>query len=207
MRNSLIILFLFCFSSLFAQQELDENISRLIEKYSQDPEFKCEINVGVDVAGMQIPDKTILVDFKQGEKPKVKGKGIVLLPKKGMINQFKELFTAPMQAILMGEDGDELKYKLVCLDEKSKWVTADVTFDKSSLQISKSIINTRKQGSLTAVHSYTDSKYPTKSIITFEVRKFKIPLRFIGRADNISDIPEKDEVVLGKITLLYKYLE
>lgn len=209
MRIYLNILFLFSISSLFSQLEHDENISRLIVKYSDDSAFTCEINVAIDVEGMQIPNKTILVDFKEGEKPKVKGKGIALLPKKGMIDQFKELFETEMQAILMKEELSILEYKLVSLDEKSKWVTADISFDKSSLQISKSIINTRKQGSLTAEHSYADSKskYPIKSVLTFEVKKFKIPLRFIGRENNVSDFPDKDELVFGKITLIYKYLE
>ena len=134
MINLLKILFLFSFYGLFAQQEFDENISTLIDEYNRDPEFKCEINVDIDLEGMQIPKKTITVDFTKGEKPIVQGKGIALLPKKGMINQFKELFSTSMQPILMGVEGNNFTYKLVSLDEKSKWVTADITFDKTNLQ-------------------------------------------------------------------------
>lgn len=192
---------------LSAQQIHDDNINKLIEKYSSEIVVKSEINVQIDVEGMKIPNKTILVDFEEGKKPKVTGKGLALLPKKGMINQFNELFTTNMQAISMGEKDAGLFYKLVSLDEKSNWVTADIVFDEDNFQIYESVINTRKQGSLKAMHSYVDSKYPSKSIITFEVRKFKIPLRFIGRQDRSNEFPEKDEKVVGTITLLYTYID
>lgn len=201
-----IILFFFCLS-LTAQQLVDENMSALIEKYTDDPVLKCEINVEINVEGMKIPNKTIYVDFVEGEKPKVKSKGLALIPKKGMINQFKELFTTPMQAILMGEKGTNLIYKLVSLDDKSKWVTADIVFDDTNFQIYESVINTRKQGSFKAIHSYEGSKYPSKSVITFDIKKFKMPLKFIGRTEKIDSYPEKDENVLGEIILMYTYLD
>lgn len=205
MIKVLSFIFFLCCTSISAQQLLDESINRLIEKYSKETVLKCEINVKIDVEGMKIPNKKILVEFEEGEKPKVKGEGLALLPKKGMINQFSELFRTPMQAILMSEKENTLIYKLVSLDDKSNWVTADIMFDKQDLQILESVINTRKQGSLTALHSYEDSKYPSKSIITFEVRKFKIPLRFIGRQNKLNDFPDKNDIVLGKVTLLYTY--
>ncbi len=201
-----LILFLFCFC-LSAQQVLDESISALIDKYSVEPILKCEIVVEINVEGMKIPNKTIFVDFEEGKRPKVKGKGISLLPKKGMLNQFKELFSTPMQAIFLGKKDDNFVYKLVSLDDKSKWVTADITFDVTTFQIYETTINTRKQGSFKAVHTYKDSKYPSKSIITFEVKKFKMPLKFIGRKEEISSFPEKNENVLGQIILTYTYLD
>lgn len=207
MRNLVYFVFSMCCFSLNAQQHVDENIKALIEKYSVDPILKCQISVEINVEGMQIPNKTILVDFEEGEKPKITGKGLTLLPKKGMINQFKELFETPMQAIFMGNEDHNLSYKLVSLDNKSKWVTADVIFDENTFQIYESVINTRGQGSFKAIHTYEHYKYPSKSVITFDVKKFKIPLRFIGRNDKVSRLPENDENVLGEIILNYTYLD
>ncbi len=201
-----IILFFFCIS-LSAQQLVDGNISVLIEKYSADPILKCKINVEINVEGMQIPNKTIFVDFEEGKKPKVKSKGLALIPKKGMINQFKELFTTPMQAILMGKKESNYMYKLVSLDDNSKWVTADIVFDDITFQIYESVINTRKQGAFKAIHTYNGSKYPSKSVITFDIKKFKMPLKFIGRTEKLDDFPEKNKNVLGEIILIYTYLD
>ena len=207
MKKLLFLLLFFSCLCFNAQQIVDEDIQKLIDKYSVEPVLKCEIVVEINVEGMKIPNKIIYVDFVEGKKPKVKGKGLALIPKKGMINQFKELFTTPLQAIFLNKKENNYTYKLVSLDEKSKWVTADIIFDESTSQIYESIIHTRKQGSFKAVHTYQDSKYPIKSIITFDVKKFKMPLKFIGRSNKVSDFPDRNENVLGEIILLYTYLK
>ncbi len=208
MKLMLNILIFFCYFSAFSQQIVDDNIRVLIEKYSEEIKLKCEIKIAINVEGMIIPDKIITVDFVEGERPKVKGKGLALLPKKGMINQFNELFSTPLQSIVMGEKDSKYLYKLVSLDDKSNWVTADIIFDKSTFQIYESIINTRKQGAFKAVHTYSNkSKYPSKSVITFDVKKFKIPLRFIGRNQQVDNFPDKNKNVLGTIILTYTYLD
>jgi len=200
------IVFYFCGLPLFGQPMLDENIQNLIATYSNETQIKSEITVTIQVEGMQIPTKTVRVDFEEGKKPKIKGDGLALLPKKGMLNQFQELLSTPMQAIPLGEQNGNLIYKLVSLDEKSQWVTADVIFNKDNYQIYEAFVNTRKHGALKAIHSYKDGKYPTESIITFNVKKFKVPLRFIGRQNKLVDISETDEQTEGKILLQYKYL-
>ena len=205
MRIWMIIAF-FLGMPMFGQQLIDENIANLIATYTNESQIKCEITVDVQVEGMQVPTKTILVDFEEGKTPKIKGKGLALLPKKGMVNQFQELLNSPFQAIPMGEQNGSLLYKLVSLDEKSQWVTADVVFDKENYRIYEAAINSRKHGFFKAVHSYKDSKYPSESIIRFNVKKFKLPLRFIGGQRKLVDVPDIDEETEGKILLQYKYL-
>ena len=90
MRIWMIIAF-FLGMPMFGQQLIDENIANLIATYTNESQIKCEITVDVQVEGMQVPTKTILVDFEEGKTPKIKGKGLALLPKKGMVNQFQEL--------------------------------------------------------------------------------------------------------------------
>lgn len=207
MRIVIFILLVFTVDFCFSQQIVDENIQQLIEIYQSNKNINCEITVDIDVEGMQIPQKLITVNFEEGKKPKVKGKGLALVPKKGMINQFSELFNTPLQALFMNKALGNLQYKLVSLDNTSKWVTADLVFSAQSFQIFESIINTRKQGTIKAVHSYAEGNYPIKSVITFDVKKFKVPLRFIGRQNQTMELPKNDEQVQGKITLQYKYLD
>jgi len=202
---ALMIVFLINFQ-IGAQPQHDETISALIKKYTSKLDLACEIFVQADVEGMHIPDKTILVEFKENGKPKVTGKGLALLPKKGMINQFRELLLSPMQAIYLSKRNDNLVYKLVSLDPNSDWITADIVFDESSLLIYESTITTRKYGAFNTSNVYENSMYPSKSVITFNVKKFKVPLKFIGRTLNAADQPELGEEVIGKITLNYTYL-
>ncbi len=191
---------------LIAQDQHDEDIRALIEQYTVKPELKCEIFVIVDVEGMNIPDKKIFVEFKKDKKPKVKGEGLSLLPKKGTVDQFNKLLSSPLQAIFLSKKGNELMYKLVSLDSKSDWITADIIFDEDSHVIYESTISTRKFGSYHTKHSYSDSIYPSNSVITFDVKKFKIPLKFIGREQNISSQSKSTGNIQGKITLIYTYL-
>jgi len=207
MKKVIYIVLLFTSFGLLAQNQFaDENINALIEKYSSDLAIKCDIDINIDVEGMVIPDKQIYVEFEEGKKPIVKGKGLALLPKKGIVGQFNELFTTLLQPIFLSKKGNYLVYKLVSLEQNSDWITADIVFDESSLLIYEATINTRKQGTFHSEHFYNDNIFPSKSIITFNIKKFNIPLKFVGRSDNTSKHQKKDKEVLGKITLMYTYL-
>ena len=124
----------------------------------------------------------------------------------GMINQFKELLSSPMQAIYLSKRQNNLVYKLVSLDPNSDWITADIVFNENSLLIYESTITTKKFGAFHTANVYNDKMYPSQSVITFNIKKFKVPLKFIGRTIDASDQPESNEEVLGKITLSYTYL-
>ncbi len=206
MKVLFYIFLVFQTAYLFSQSNHDENIKALIHQYSVKPELKCEILVKIDIEGMSIPNKKIIVDFKNGEKPKVKGKGLSLLPKKGTINQFGELLSSPLQAIYLSKNKNKLEYKLVSLDQKSDWITADIVFDIKTFVIYESTVNTRKFGTFNAKHFYQKGIYPSKSIITFDIKKFKIPLKFIGREQQVSKTSKAKENVQGKIILNYNYL-
>ena len=207
MKKRFYLIFIFSFTIMHGQSHTDEYIKALVDQYADKPELKCEILVQVDVDGMHIPDKKITVTFEKDKNPKVKGEGLALLPKKGSIDQFSKLLSSPFQAIFLSDSDENLQYKLVSLDSKNDWITADITFDKKSFLIYESVVNTQKHGSFQALHSYDNEIYPSKSIITFDIKKFKIPLKFIGRERSISKYPKNDENVHGKITLWYTYLD
>lgn len=208
MRIKFFIFLLFPFGMVFSQNQHDENIQALMEQYAANSNspLQCEILVQVDVEGMYIPDKTVTVDFSNDKKPIIKGEGLALLPKKGTINQFKEMLSSPLQAIFLSKIDNKFLYKLVSLDENSDWITADIQFDANSNLIYETSINTRKYGAFHTLNSYDNNIYPSKSIITFDVKKFKLPLKFIGRKQTANSAASEDENVLGKITLLYKYI-
>lgn len=207
MNKWIFIIFFLIYGNSFAQNQHDENIKALIKQYTVKPELKCEVIVRVDVAGMHIPEKTVYVEFLKDEKPKVKGEGLSLLPKKGTVDQFSELLSSPFQAIYLSKVKNKLVYKLVSLDQKSNWITADLIFDENSFIIYDSTVNSRKFGTFHTEHTYDDSIYPSRSIITFDIKKFKVPLKFIGREQSVTDDRTKDKHTQGRITLLYTYLD
>lgn len=195
----LIILFIFNGFCLKAQTELADNLKK---KYAINKGFETMVNISIDVPGLTIHPKDISVFYEKGKKPQIKGKGILLLPKKGFLNQFSDLLNVPAHWILLEEKGDLWLYKLVSLDPKSDWVTADLKISKANLHIDEINLTTKESGVYLIKHSYGKGVFPTLTEISFLTNKFNIPLKFLGKS-NIKNIKDKDGKVKGKIVLKF----
>lgn len=195
----LIILFFFSGFIVKAQTELADNLKK---KYIINRGFETLVNISIDVPGLTIPPKDISVFYENGKKPIIKGKGILLLPKKGFLNQFSDLLDVQAHWILLEEKGNEIVYKLVSLDPKSDWVTADLKISKASLHIDEINLTTKESGVYLIKHFYGKGIFPTTTEISFLTNKFNIPLKFLGKS-NIKNIKDKDGKVKGKIVLKF----
>ncbi|MDP5081943.1 MAG: hypothetical protein NWP87_04740 [Winogradskyella sp.] len=194
------------FGLLLHSQVDDPYIERLKKQYENRLNLNCDVVINVDVEGIIIPKKTINLRFVNNE-PIISGEGISLLPKKGIINQFNELLASPFQAIFLSKRKNNRIYKLVSLDEKSDWITADIEFDEQSLLVFKATVNTRKFGAFNIHNSYAESDYPSETRINFNIKKFKLPLKFIGRTNTSVDSSNNDETIEGTVYLYYTYLD
>jgi hypothetical protein len=195
----LIILFIFNGFCLKAQTELADNLKK---KYTLNRGFETMVNISIDVPGLTIPPKDISVFYEKGKKPQIKGKGILLLPKKGFFNQFSDLLEVQAHWILLEEKEDLVIYKLVSLDPKSDWVTADLKISIASLHIDEINLTTKESGVYLIKHSYAKGVFPTATEISFLTNKFNIPLKFLGKS-NIKNVKDKDGKVKGKIILKF----
>jgi hypothetical protein len=195
----LIMLFISNGFCLKAQTELADNLKK---KYAINRGFETMVNISIDVPGLTIQPKEISVFYEKGKKPQIKGKGILLLPKKGFLNQFSDLLDVPAHWILLEEKGDLWLYKLVSLDPKSDWVTADLKISKTNLRIDEINLTTKESGVYLIKHSYGKGVFPTATEISFLTNKFNIPLKFLGKS-NIKNIKDKDGKVKGKIVLKF----
>ena len=195
----LIFLFLFQCFGVKAQMELADNLKK---KYTINRGFETMVNISIDVPGLTIPPKDISVIYEKGKKPQIKGKGILLLPKKGFLNQFSDLLDVQAHWILLEEKGNVMCYKLVSLDPKSDWVTADLKISKANLRIDQINLTTKEAGVFLIKHSYGKAIFPTATEISFLTNKFNIPLKFLGKS-NIKNIKDKEGKVKGKIFLRF----
>ncbi|WP_115461078.1 hypothetical protein [Winogradskyella aurantiaca] len=198
--------FILLLSFLSFSQTNDPYIQALIEQYSDSLELNCDVYIELDVEGIIIPPKTVNLRFENGE-PQISGQGIAMLPKKGIVNQFNDLLQEEFQAIYLSKRGTNRVYKLVSLDDTSDWITADVEFDENLLLVTEATINTRKFGSFNVKNSYANGKYPDKTEINFNLKKFKLPLKFLGRSDPSFSKIEGQEITEGKVYLSYTYLD
>jgi len=204
MRNFTLIILLtsLCYSS-FAQPDLAKD---LIKRYEIKNGFKAVVDITIDVPGIIAPQKTIEVYSQKGKAPKIKGEGLILLPKKGFVEQFSDLLTIPVHWILLENKGNFQVYKLVSLDPKSDWVTADLKIYTKDLRIDEINLTTRESGVFQINHFYGKGKYPVRTEISFVTDKFSLPLKFLGKSDN-SAPKTTDGKVKGKITLVFTKFE
>ena len=206
MKTQLVILGFLMTGAILGQMANDEDILRLKSKYDVDIDLKCEIRVRINVEGMVIPDKELYVEFSKDGKTRVQGKGLSLLPKRGTVEQFKTLLTTRMQAIYLSKRGEYKVYKLVSLDPSADWITADIVFDPEALLIYESVVNTRKHGTFTTVNQYDSGDYPSRTEVNFEVKKFNLPLKFIGSEQSEESSNDTGDEVNGTVILEVNHL-
>jgi hypothetical protein len=202
----LFVLGLLWFVQIPLQAQHDPYIASLVQQYSDSLEINCDVYIEIDVEGITVPPKTVNLRFENGE-PQISGQGIALLPKKGIVNQFNDLLNEEFQAIYLSKRGSNRIYKLVSLDDTSDWITADIEFDENKLLVTAATINTRKFGSFRLINSYENFKYPSKTEINFNLKKFKLPIKFLGRADATYAGKGEPEITEGKVYLSYTYLD
>ncbi len=199
MKQFVFLLILFP-AFVFGQQDalLEE-----VKKQYQSNGVQCSVNVHIEVPGLKMPDKELYISFKEGSKPVIKGEGMMLVPKKGLLGQFNEVLNEESQIIFLGNKSDTALYKIVSLSPESDWVTADVKIYRPDKRIYFMDIFTKEYGAFQVKHKYAKSIMPQTSIITFEAEAFKLPLKFLGRG-NTDEIPtDSDGKVRGRVTLQY----
>lgn len=185
---------------LFAQQ--DALLQEVTKAYKNNG-VQCSVLVHIEVPGLKMPDKNIFVQFKPNQKPVVKGDGMMLVPKKGLIGQFNEVLETKSQIIFLGNTPDTALYKVVSLDPESDWVTADLRICRSDKRIYYMDIFTKEFGSFQVRHRYKNAMLPVQSIISFEAEALKLPLKFMGRGQ-AEEIPtDANGKVKGRVILRY----
>ncbi|HKO75742.1 MAG TPA: hypothetical protein VJU52_00910 [Flavobacterium sp.] len=200
MRYILFIAIVFC-SSFYAKAQT-ELIGKLKERYDMKNGYQTMVNISIDVPGLTMPPKDLSIKYEKGKKVQIKGKGILLIPKKGLTNQFSELLSIQAHWIFLSENGGFVNYKLVSMNPKSDWVTADVKILKEQSRIDEINLITKDSGEYLIKHSYTSGNYPTTTEISFWTSRFNIPLKFLGKS-SLNKVKDKDGKIKGKIFLKF----
>jgi hypothetical protein len=201
-----LILSLFFISLGVSSSAQPELAKKLMNRYEIKNGFKAVVDITIDVPGIIAPPKTIEIYSVKGKAPKIKGAGLILLPKKGFVEQFSDLLSIPVHWIYMEDKGNYQFYKLVSLDPKSDWVTADIKIYTKDLRIEEINLTTRESGVFLINHFYGKGKYPDRTEISFVTDKFSIPLKFMGKAD-VTEVKTTDGKVKGKIILVFTKFE
>jgi hypothetical protein len=196
-----ILIALLLFSTVLAAQP--DPLLEAVKANYRNSGVQCSVDVHIEVPGLKMPDKQLFIKFAPGSKPVIKGEGMLLIPKKGLLGQFNEVLEEESQVIFLGNQGDTALYKIVSLSSESDWVTADVKIYRPDKRIYYMDIFTKEYGSFKVRHRYAETVMPSISVITFEAEAFKLPVKFLGRG-NAEDLPtDEDGKVRGRVTLQY----
>lgn len=200
MRHILLIAIIFC-GSFYASAQT-ELIGKLKERYDIKNGYQTMVNISIDVPGLTVPPKDVSIKYEKGKKVLIKGKGILLIPKKGLTNQFSELLSIQAHWIFLSENGGFVNYKLVSMNPKSDWVTADIKILKEQSRIDEINLITKDSGEYLIKHSYTSGNYPSTTEISFWTSRLNIPLKFLGKS-SLNKVKDKDGKIKGKIFLKF----
>jgi len=186
-------------------QHLPEILQEVLRTDTAYQSLSCILDIELDVPGLNMPEKAVELKLEKGKKPKIEGKGITVLPRRGIIGQYREFLEVDCQCIPMKEEGDTIVYKVVSLDKKTDWNTVDFELTKTDAKIHSMLISTRKYGEYLVCHFYgPDSKFfPERSEISFEAMPLKLPLKFMGRQERMDLLIEDTGPLTGKALLRY----
>lgn len=200
MKYTLILLLGFVSAISSQSQEIAE---QLRQRYRIDRGFDATVIIRVDVPGITASPKTVEVHYEKGKKLKIKGAGLILMPKKGFADQFSELLNAKTQWIHLETIGDIQTFKVVSLDPGSDWITADLKVNMKVMRIDEINLATRESGSFLISHFYGIGNYPDRTEIGFSTDKFSIPLKVLGKFET-SGMKDANGRVSGRIILEFK---
>lgn len=204
----LILVFSLGFKLIYGS-DLPPLLQEVLARDTSYSELSCNVEIDIQIPGIEIPPKEVKLEMKKGEDIRVDGEGILLLPRRGFIGQYQSLLTPSLQAIKMGNRGDTLIYKLVSLDDSTDWVTADVYVTPNEAQVHRIQLTTRNNGSFTIQHYYPDrnTAFPNKTLLYFEASPIKLPLKFLGQTQTDENLFNADNPIKGMVKLTYSNME
>ncbi|HEU4788984.1 MAG TPA: hypothetical protein VFS71_04805 [Flavobacterium sp.] len=200
MRHILLIVIILC-SSFYAKAQT-ELMEKLKERYDIKNGYQTMVNMTIDVPGLTVPQKDLSIKYEKGKKVQIRGKGILLIPKKGLVNQFSELLSIQAHWIFLSENGSVVNYKLVSMDPKSDWVTADIKILKEQSRIDEINLITKDSGEYLIKHTYASGNFPSATKISFWTNRLNIPLKFLGKS-SLNKVKDKDGKIKGEILLKF----
>jgi len=204
----IVVIFSAFFCAHSQNNSSEEVIERVEQKLNKLKGYEADVQVSVLADFINMPTKNIQIKYVSPNSLTIQSQDFVLIPKNGVDFTYKELFSKAYVAIALD---DEMVYdqnckviKIIPMDGRSKYVL--VTFwINSNDQIQKAEIFTKENGNFQAkmLFASTESVIPKRVEMDFEIRKLKIPLKFLGKNNiNKKNLKDKDPD-LGQVILVF----
>ena len=193
--------------NLCSQQTNDAEklLEEIKEKYEEINDYQVKVHIHVDVDFLKIPDKNATVYFKRPDKFRIKTKGFVMLPKKGVIFVPTDFIEGEYSTISLSKDENTAVMKIIPYDPESDLILSTLWIDIKKKRIIAVDANTKNAGSYKVDLSYADNHFDLPSVINifFDIREFELPISFTGKFIKKEIKKAKDEETKGNVTIRY----
>lgn len=177
----------------------DEVIERVREKIGKVKGFSANVALELDVDFIRMPTKYAAMAYHPPKEAKFDSEDFIVVPKRGLDFTYEDLFKYEYSSLYVGEEmvNDQKVHvvKIIPLENKSKVVLATLFIDQKTDQILRSEINTRSHGTYLIDMKFDQVKYnlPSEMVITFEMEKFNLPLKYLGKNVDVDKKKMKSE--------------
>lgn len=184
MKKKASILLLFCFF-IAMQQSMAQDAKAIIrlayKNFAPISDYSCKTFINFDIPGLNIEHIDGMIFYKKPSKFRVRCNGIVFLPKQNP-NQILSIIsdTLSFMPVFMGKETvNAISCDIVQLIplKDQDIVAAKIYIDSKGL-VQKAQITSKENGTANVINTFdASSKYgmPAKTMITFDMKKFKVP--------------------------------
>jgi len=197
-RQLLLYVFLLGACSHIKAQTPEETLNKVKQRLDNILQFTADVRLSLDIDFIRMPDKTVGMIYKKGERVKVSSYEFFIIPKRGLDFSFQELFAYPYVLVDRGKEKVNGIQYLLCniipTDPKSDLVMAMLSIDEHNNRIQQAEVNTKKDGTYKMVLHYANANaiVPDKITVGFMVEKLRLPLNFVGKQAEIDKAKLKE---------------
>lgn len=170
-------------------------------------DFYAEVAIAVDVDFLRVPVKKAEVFYQQPDTWHFKAKGFLLLPKKSVRFAVAAYLEGPVSAFYVTSTVMDQTLvdvvKVLPLTADSELVLATLWIDQSTAVVRHVEAHTRSVGTYQVHFVYANAPFdlPVHTVITCEVSRLQVPLKYIGRLKvNPQQLGDKAQ---GTVTLTF----
>lgn len=184
-------------------------IAKMRAKTEQAIGFSANVSLALDVDFIRMPEKFARMEYKAPDSFDFDSEDFIVIPKRGLDFSFAQVFETDYSALLQGIEsvnGHDCHVVKVIPKGRSRLAIATLLIDAQSYQTRRAELVSKNHGAYVMAMDYDQKELslPTILEISFEMEKFNLPLRYLGKNATIDkDKMKAQETKTGKITLSF----
>jgi len=183
-----ISILLLLIPSYLYTQNADEIINNVKKNIDLIDKFEAEFDLRIELQKFKIPDRKGKLFYEKPDSTRYEVEGFSMMPKQGLGNYVNRILNIDALLMYSGEvlinDNKAHIIKVIPKNNDGDIVISTLCIDKKSYTVLKSEITTKNNGTFLVESAFIKIKdkyyLPSKTIISFQVPKYKMPKAFTG---------------------------